>query len=293
MPWFAFEEPGNEPEVRPGLFPVTPLDAPNMPEHRVATNGSIKDDGVGFTMDWKLGIRRLARRFGYDVVRHYPEDEEVDLYIKCPPYPYRTYAPWFEAEFQEFYRKIADRTVVREDRCYILRQLARQVARLDGSYAECGVYRGGTAFLIADAIQHSGKELDLFDTFEGMPEGTQQDPSGHKVGDFGDTSLEQIQTFLSRFDRIRYFQGLIPQTFEGVSDSRYCFVHVDVDLYQSVLDCCEFFYERLVPRGVMCFDDYGAERYREAAMKAVDGFFADKPDEPMSLRTGQCLVFKG
>ena len=33
--------------------------------------------------------------------------------------------------------------------------------------------------------------------------------------------------------------------------------YVDVDIYASVLSCCEFFFPRLNPGGVMVFDDYG------------------------------------
>lgn len=130
------------------------------------------------------------------------------------------------------------------------------------------------------------------DTFSGMPKEAENDPSGHRSGDFGDTSFDAVKDYLSDFDFIRFIRGLIPKTFSIADNSSYCFVHIDVDLYQSVLDCCNFFYHRLVSGGIMVFDDYGFIKYMHSVKKAVDEFFSDKPEVPFSLRTGQCIAFK-
>ena len=42
----------------------------------------------------------------------------------------------------------------------------------------------------------------------------------------------------------------------------------------------------------MIFDDYGFPGYKFAEKQAVDEFFSDKPESPISLRTGQCIVIK-
>jgi O-methyltransferase len=241
-------------------------------------------------MDWKQYFRRFLNSFDYDIVRS--SRAGASDYINCPPYSYKTHAPWFGDEFQALYKKVASNTVVKEDRCYILHGMARYASGLPGDVAECGVFRGGTAFIIADALRHSGKTLRLYDTFSGMPDGTETDPSGHCVGDFGGTSLEAVQAYLSEFPLVEYCSGVIPDTFNYADDSPYCLIHVDVDLYQSVYDCCEYFYERLIPGGVMIFDDYGFEKYIHAGKKAVDEFFKDKPEVPIALRSGQCILIK-
>jgi O-methyltransferase len=225
---------------------------------------------------------------GYDI----SATTNTNEYMRCTPYAHRTFAPWFAKEFQTLFNKICDRTVVTQDRCYVVHQLAKQCILLEGNYAECGVYKGGTSFLIADAIAGSGKRLDLFDTFRGMPLGAEEDSSDYSAGDFGDTSLRNVKTYLDTFPFIRFFQGLMLETFGEVSDETYCFVHVDVDLYESVRECCEFFYHRLSTGGVMIFDDYGFEMLRDAAKRAVDDFFSDKPEILLSLHTGQCIVTK-
>jgi len=68
-------------------------------------------------------------------------------------------------------------------------------------------------------------------------------------------------------------------------------VHIDVDIYQSVKDCCEFFYPRLHAGGVMLFDDYGKWTCPGAKL-AVDEFFATKPEKRFYFPSGQCFVIK-
>jgi O-methyltransferase len=66
---------------------------------------------------------------------------------------------------------------------------------------------------------------------------------------------------------------------------------VDVDVYRSILDCCEFIYPRLKTGGVMVFDDYGFPTC-PGARKAVDEFFTGKPETPVILQTGQAIVIR-
>lgn len=237
-------------------------------------------------------MKALYKKFPY---RIYKVGRSA-LYTPCPPYRYATYSPWFSEEFKQLYEKIKDYTLVKEDRCYILERFVRHCLHLDGDVAECGVFKGGTAFLLAHTMQGhptlQDKRLHLFDTFSGMPTAAEGDPSGHKRGDFGDTLLDWVRNYLRPFPFVEYHPGIMPDTFKGVQERKFSFVHVDVDLYQTAKECCEFFYGRMVQGGVMIFDDYGFRGYQFAEKKAVDDFFKDKPEVPISLRTGQCLVIK-
>jgi hypothetical protein len=60
------------------------------------------------------------------------------------------YSPWFgESVFLSHYKKCAARTLVSQDRCYILFKTLQQSLSKEGDVMECGVYKGGTALLIA------------------------------------------------------------------------------------------------------------------------------------------------
>ena len=50
-----------------------------------------------------------------------------------------------------------------EDRLRVLRELAAEVANIDGCVVELGVYCGGSALVLATCLP--GRKLHLFDTF--------------------------------------------------------------------------------------------------------------------------------
>jgi O-methyltransferase len=200
------------------------------------------------------------------------------------------YSPWLDTQgFGRVYAQIQPFTLVDSARCFVLHSLARQARHLAGEYWECGVYRGGTALLLGMVAEEVGRPLRLFDTFEGMPPADPQ-RDWHAAGDFSDTSEESVRR-LVRYPHAFVHKGRIPATFEGLESSVIALAHIDVDLYQSVLDCCSFIYPRLPASGFMLFDDYGWPTC-VGARQAVDRFFADKPEVPLVLTTGQALVVR-
>ena len=179
-------------------------------------------------------------------------------------------------------------TLVDRPRCYMLYQMARQVAQSAGEVAEVGVYKGGTARLLALSLPQ--KTVHLFDTFAGMP-ATNVNFDKHVAGEFSDTSLSAVQDRLKDCPNARFYQGLFPATAGPIEQVKFALVHVDADIYDSVRACCEFFYPRLENNAAMIFDDYGFPSC-PGARKAVDQFFSDKPEIPFYLPTGQCLIVR-
>jgi O-methyltransferase len=203
------------------------------------------------------------------------------------------FAPWEGLpEFEGLYRQVARHTLVSRDRCYLLATTLRQALRLDGDVVECGVFRGGTALLEAVTIakQVGSRPLHLFDSFAGMPAMT-DGVDCFNPGDFAATSAGSVASRLAPYPFVRFHVGFLPGTFPGAGVGRVAWAHVDVDLYRSVRDCIEFLYPRLVPGGFLVFDDYGFPSC-PGARRAVDEAFATRPEVPICLPTGQCLVVK-
>ncbi len=147
------------------------------------------------------------------------------------------------------------RRVVCPESVGTIRELALKVQDTPGAAAELGVYRGGTARVIARC--HPNRRVFLFDTFEGVPERITESLDGHNVGDFGDTSPEQVKGFLANCPNAVIYPGLFPDTVDEIVEAaRFAFVHLDCDLYTSILDGISFFYPRLEVGGVILFDDY-------------------------------------
>lgn len=193
-------------------------------------------------------------------------------------------------EFQLLYEQIKGYTLVSQDRCFMLYQLVKYANAKQGQIAEVGVYKGGTAKLISKAVTETAKTVHLFDTFSGMPP-TDASKDLHQQGDFHDTSLDSVKKYLRDCENVQIYQGFFPHTSAHITDMKFSFVHVDVDIYKSVADCCTFFYPRMATGGIMIFDDYGFRSCPGAKM-AVEEFFSDKPEYPCHLPTGQCFIIK-
>lgn len=204
--------------------------------------------------------------------------------------------PWRDdsSPFRKAYAQIRARSLVAPEQAFVLYSLARQAWPLPGDFLEAGVYRGGTARLVRslfDVMPHGPpRRLHLFDTFAGMPE-TDPGRDFHRKDDFADTSVEAVSSFVGKEEWIRYHAGFIPDTFRGEESMRIAFAHVDVDIHRSITDSCAFIYPRLLQGGIMLFDDYGVASC-PGARAAVDEFFADKPEVPLVLHTGQAVVFR-
>jgi O-methyltransferase len=117
---------------------------------------------------------------------------------------------------------------------------------LPGAFAELGVYKGSTAKIMHHLAP--GRDLYLFDTFEGFPERqAREDPRRPRGGGYA-CSLDEVRRFVGESSRVRYCKGTFPETAVMVpGDVRFALVHLDCDLYIPTKAALEFFYPRLVP----------------------------------------------
>jgi len=254
----------------------------------------------------KKQMKKLIRKMGYDIhraesPREGPESADERCARQFDAYAYYTrwqapfplFTPFAgHPDFMKAYDGIQSSTQVSPERCYILQAFLRHAVNLPGDVAECGVFKGGTALLAARTIQGSRKTLHLFDSFQGLSEATPGKDNYYKKGDFADTSEQAVRRLLADFsDNVEFHVGWIPETFRNLPERMYSFVHVDVDLFQPALDCCNYYYPRLVPGGAMVFDDYGFPACR-GEKEAVDSFCAGTRDSVITLLTGQGLIIK-
>ena len=97
---------------------------------------------------------------------------------------------------------------------------------------------------------------------------------------------------LKSFPFIRLYQGWIPSRFSDIAARRFSFVHIDVDIYEPTRDSLEFFYDRMVPGGIIVCDDYGFITC-PGAKQAFDEFAVNTPERNViMLTTGQGILVK-
>lgn len=165
--------------------------------------------------------------------------------------------------------------------------------RVEGDFAELGVYRGQTAKLIHHYAPE--RKLHLFDTFEGFDTRDAETEAavtgaGFERCAFRDTSLNDVkQHIAARNDTVRFYQGYFPESVpERLRAAPFAFVHIDVDLYQPTYSGLEFFFERLAHGGIVVIHDYNAWL---GARRAVDEFFTSRGKAvlPMPDKSGSAV----
>ncbi len=190
---------------------------------------------------------------------------------------------------------------MRRMRFYTILQAVRNVANVEGDACEAGCFRGLSAWLAAGEFQRLGRKLTfhICDSFEGLSEASELDAPlfPKKNPQQGGSSKfacdqEQVSANLSEYDFIKYHKGWIPAQFSNLSDLNFCYVHIDVDLYEPTRDSMEFFWPRLNRGGVVLLDDYGTTRY-PGARRAIDEYFGKQSNYRLFEQpSGQAIAIK-
>jgi O-methyltransferase len=181
----------------------------------------------------------------------------------------------------------------------IILSLTKSVLHLSGDLAECGVYRGGTIIPLGLylAQKRVKKTVFGFDSFAGFGDHAPLEPAeGSAIrtyGSFHDTSYEVIMAKIKHLglsEQVVLIRGFFESSLGVAEDRRFCFVHLDCDLYDSYKICLNFFYERMVPGGIILFDEYNDPPWPGCNL-AVDQFLMDKPEGLMEISSDNYIRY--
>lgn len=219
--------------------------------------------------------------------------------LRSKPHAEHVIAPHMVWKDQPFFLSAKARHTMRgipDIRCYVLQSCLRSIDDVEGDVAECGVREGKSASFMREACDRQ-RTFYLFDSFEGL-----SDPvagrdtlssSWRKDGTkrvFA-VDAERVMSRLEAEHDFKVMRGWIPERFPEVGDRVFAMVHIDVDLYEPTRDAIAFFYPRVSQHGIIVCDDYGSGNY-PGARAAIDEYLADKPEKPIELPQGQCLIVK-
>ncbi len=171
-----------------------------------------------------------------------------------------------------------NRTMVSLRRLRNLYRLCSNPLLPGGSFVECGVARGGCIAIMSFASLGK-RPVWGFDSFEGMPELTEED-EGHGQADVGlrcagPNGLHEAQTTLKRSHVSGDWVTLVPGWFEDTLHKYILRVEpiaalrLDNDWYKSTKYCLDILYDRVVAGGLIIIDDYHTYT---GCRKAVDEF---------------------
>jgi O-methyltransferase len=172
--------------------------------------------------------------------------------------------------------------IPKERIAFMLTLLEKCVNSIEGDVIECGVYKGGSLKAIAKKMKllKSNKKIYGLDTFEGFKfddndfkfdefEKCYPDGKAPKVKGTHQVDFNKLKNEFKGLDNVIFFKGLFEESFPKLENKKFCFAHVDADLYISIKQSIQFLKNKMNVGGIIYFDDYNSEHW-PAATKAIN-----------------------
>ncbi len=130
---------------------------------------------------------------------------------------------------------------------------------VEGVVVECGCYLGGSTANLSLACEIAGRDLIVYDSFEGLPSPDPSDKYGnpHTEG-FLKADLDQVKENVRRLgaiDRCTFVKGFFADTLPR-HDRAVVLCFLDVDLQGSLHDCVINLWPHLTEKGYVFIDEY-------------------------------------
>jgi hypothetical protein len=199
-------------------------------------------------------------------------------------------------EFRKLYGKCKFYTMTSIERMYALYQAVKYVVdlKIAGDFVECGVYKGGSAMLIAYTLlelRENYRKIYLYDTFTGMSKPTEKDrrfldktyaiDKWEKVQkkdyvDWAFASLDEVKEnmFLTKYpqNNLVFVKGMVENTIPASIPSQISLLRLDTDWFESTYHELKYLFPLLSNKGIVIIDDYG---HWMGAKEATDKFFSE------------------
>jgi hypothetical protein len=161
---------------------------------------------------------------------------------------------------------------------------------IPGQFVECGVWRGGVAFLIAQLLKWNAatRRVFLCDSFEGLPPPEAIDGSAAAAWARDTTApayfdncraglaeVQQTARTLGVHDATTFVPGWFTNTLPVLKTTlgSLAYLRIDADWHASVLTCLEALYDLVSPGGYVVLDDYD---YWDGCAIAVHEFLGSR-----------------
>jgi hypothetical protein len=245
-------------------------------------------------MGLRLLLKNAARALGYEVYNlSRPGLYSEDCLTTCHNHDFVR-----EPRFVKAYERGIKASGVDHSmhwRVHVALWVASQVSHLPGAFVECGVSTGFLSSAIMQFLDWNSLQKDfyLFDTFQGLDEQlmSPQEKKTERLGWYKDLSYEKVRNNFSEFNNVHITKGAVPGSLAPVSIPHVCYLSLDMNCTIPEIEAASFFWDRIVPGGMILLDDYAYSGYEEQN-RAFNAFAAEKSTQVLSFPTGQGLILK-
>ncbi|GAC1659177.1 MAG: hypothetical protein NVS4B3_27130 [Gemmatimonadaceae bacterium] len=248
---------------------------------------------------FKQTMKAVLGKFGYTIRRKLPDLSVVDLDA--------------DHVFTALEPMSMKNSMTSRERLYALYKTIEYIVKneIKGDIVECGVWRGGSMMMAAQALLHLGdtsRTLWLYDTFAGMSEPSAQDSlfdgrteqqamldsGAATMGEWCNASLDVVRRNLGETkypaSQMRFIVGKVEDTIPQTLPERIACLRLDTDFYESTYHEFVHLFPKLERGGVIIIDDYG---HHVGARAATDRYLTENA-VPMLLNridyTGRIAV---
>jgi len=237
----------------------------------------------------KTFIKKIISKTGYEISRKNRLIGEDGIPVDIQ-----------EKIFTEIYSRCKDFTVTTVEPLYALYKSVEYVVNinLQGDFVECGVWKGGSAMMIAHILlqlKQTHRKIFLYDTFEGMatPSDIDEDYTGKKAKQLLESenksdndsvwrycSLDDVKKNLAStaypMENIIFVKGKVEDTIPQQMPEKISLLRLDTDWFESTYHELHYLFPLLSGKGVLIIDDYG---HWKGAREAVDKYFEETKQE--------------
>jgi hypothetical protein len=170
-------------------------------------------------------------------------------------------------------------------RAHIVTWAANQALKINGDFVECGVWYGVLSKTICEYTNfpQSDKKFYLIDMWG--------DPMSDRLHENYKTDMfSVVKERFKAYPNVQLIRGSVPEILDEVPVTKIAYLAIDMNGYVAERKTLERYYDRVVPGGIIYFDDYGWDypKLRET----VDDFFRDKPEKLLHFPSGNSIVVK-
>lgn len=145
-----------------------------------------------------------------------------------------------------------------------VREILLMPGNVEGVIVEAGCYKGSSTAKFSIAAKITGRELVVFDSFEGIPQNDEPaqlnicgEESSFEGGDYCGT-LEEVKSNISKYGNIescRFVKGWFEDTLPAFKE-KIAAVYLDVDLVSSTQTCLKYLFP-LLSKGAVIYSHDG------------------------------------
>jgi len=205
--------------------------------------------------------------------------------------------PRFDAAIQQYCRdqdgEIILDNIMKFWRLHVYTWCCAQALKRDASLVECGVHLGLYSLVMMKTLnfEGTGREMYLYDTFEGLPDGLSSSRERAQVDGVYDIPdwEHRVRESFSPYANAHVIRGRVPEILSETAPQTVSLLHIDMNAALAEIAALDFFRPRLVPGAIILLDDFGRAEYAELGQAHRDWFGAIDL-EILELPTGQGMV---